>query len=40
MASAKVDGVVVGFVGLDDLSLDMAALLLRSGYKVKAFEVL
>ncbi|KAJ4713548.1 ketose-bisphosphate aldolase class-II family protein [Melia azedarach] len=39
MASAKVDGVVVGFVGLDDLSLDMAALLLRSGYKVKAFEI-
>ncbi|KAG6745758.1 hypothetical protein POTOM_050264 [Populus tomentosa] len=30
---------VVGFVGLDDLSLDMAASLLRAGYKVQAFEV-
>ncbi|KAJ6411219.1 hypothetical protein OIU84_007891 [Salix udensis] len=35
------DGVgVVGFVGLDDLSLDMAASLLRAGYKVQAFEVI
>ncbi|KAG5229778.1 Ketose-bisphosphate aldolase class-II family protein [Salix suchowensis] len=34
------DGVgVVGFVGLDDLSLDMAASLLRAGYKVQAFEI-
>jgi 3-hydroxyisobutyrate dehydrogenase-like beta-hydroxyacid dehydrogenase len=31
---------VVGFVGLDDLSLDMAAALLRAGYKVQAFEVI
>ncbi|KAJ6760061.1 hypothetical protein OIU79_025015 [Salix purpurea] len=31
---------VVGFVGLDDLSLDMAASLLRAGYKVQAFEVI
>ncbi|KAF3437146.1 hypothetical protein FNV43_RR19899 [Rhamnella rubrinervis] len=30
---------VVGFVGLDDLSLDMAASLLRSGYTVQAFEL-
>lgn len=30
---------VVGFVGLDDLSLDMAAALLRAGYKVQAFEI-
>ncbi|KAJ6868406.1 hypothetical protein NC651_033467 [Populus alba x Populus x berolinensis] len=30
---------VVGFVGLDDLSLDMAASLLRAGYKVQAFEI-
>ncbi|KAK9277890.1 hypothetical protein L1049_027447 [Liquidambar formosana] len=29
----------VGFVGLDDLSLDMAASLLRSGYAVQAFEI-
>ncbi|KAB2041320.1 hypothetical protein ES319_D02G140000v1 [Gossypium barbadense] len=30
---------VIGFVGLDQLSLDMAASLLRAGYKVQAFEV-
>ncbi|OMP07890.1 Ketose-bisphosphate aldolase, class-II [Corchorus olitorius] len=30
---------VVGFVGLDRVSLDMAALLLRAGFKVQAFEV-
>lgn len=30
---------VVGFVGLDDLSLDTAAALLRAGYKVQAFEI-
>lgn len=30
---------VVGFVGLDDLSLDLASSLIRSGYKVQAFEV-
>ncbi|KAB1212261.1 hypothetical protein CJ030_MR5G025029 [Morella rubra] len=30
---------VVGFLGLDDLSLDLAASLLRSGYAVQAFEV-
>lgn len=30
---------VVGFVGLDDLSLDMAISLLRAGYKVQAFEI-
>ncbi|XP_065849277.1 uncharacterized protein [Euphorbia lathyris] len=29
----------VGFMGLDHLSLEMAASLLRSGYKVKAFEI-
>ncbi|GMN51270.1 hypothetical protein TIFTF001_020415 [Ficus carica] len=29
---------VVGFVGLSDLSLEIAASLLRSGYKVQAFE--
>ncbi|PON44691.1 Ketose-bisphosphate aldolase, class-II [Parasponia andersonii] len=31
-------GGVVGFVGLNDLSLEMAASLLRSGYQVQAFE--
>ncbi|PON36984.1 Ketose-bisphosphate aldolase, class-II [Trema orientale] len=31
-------GGVVGFVGLSDLSLEMAASLLRSGYQVQAFE--
>uniref|UniRef100_A0A7N2MRP9 Ketose-bisphosphate aldolase class-II family protein n=1 Tax=Quercus lobata TaxID=97700 RepID=A0A7N2MRP9_QUELO len=30
---------VVGFVNLDDLSLDLAASLLRSGYAVQAFEI-
>ncbi|KAL5815452.1 hypothetical protein ACOSQ4_026093 [Xanthoceras sorbifolium] len=39
MASKKGDGLVVGFVGLDDLSLDMAGSLLRSGYKLQAFEI-
>ncbi|PQQ15474.1 uncharacterized protein Pyn_28867 [Prunus yedoensis var. nudiflora] len=29
---------VLGFVGLDDLSLDLASSLIRSGYKVQAFE--
>ncbi|XP_042963966.1 uncharacterized protein LOC122297829 [Carya illinoinensis] len=29
---------VVGFLGLDELSLDLAASLLRSGYAVQAFE--
>ncbi|XP_059453549.1 uncharacterized protein LOC132184080 isoform X2 [Corylus avellana] len=29
---------VIGFVGLDDLSLELAASLLRSGYAVQAFE--
>ncbi|KAJ0105252.1 hypothetical protein Patl1_19593 [Pistacia atlantica] len=29
----------VGFVGLDELSLDMAASLLRSGYNIQAFEI-
>ncbi|KAL5545367.1 hypothetical protein UlMin_009151 [Ulmus minor] len=29
---------IVGFVGLDILSLEMAASLIRSGYQVKAFE--
>ncbi|RVW52699.1 hypothetical protein CK203_104720 [Vitis vinifera] len=29
----------VGFVGLDDLSLELAASLIRAGYAVKAFEV-
>ncbi|XP_057459421.1 uncharacterized protein LOC130750039 isoform X2 [Actinidia eriantha] len=29
---------VVGFLGLDDLSLELAASLLRSGYAVQAFE--
>ncbi|CAK7349570.1 unnamed protein product [Dovyalis caffra] len=28
----------VGFIGLDELSLDMVASLLCSGYKVQAFE--
>lgn len=32
-------GTVVGFVGLDALSLEMASSLLCSGYKVQAFEV-
>ncbi|KAL1533220.1 hypothetical protein AAHA92_33137 [Salvia divinorum] len=31
-------GGVVGFVGLDDISLELAASLLRSGYSVQAFE--
>ncbi|KAK3228316.1 hypothetical protein Dsin_008178 [Dipteronia sinensis] len=39
MASDKGDGLVVGFVGLDDLSLEMAALLIRSGFKLQAFEI-
>ncbi|XP_043699909.1 uncharacterized protein LOC122650571 [Telopea speciosissima] len=30
---------VVGFVGLDRLSLDMASALLQSGFRVQAFEV-
>ncbi|XP_021614758.1 uncharacterized protein LOC110616633 isoform X3 [Manihot esculenta] len=30
---------IVGFVGLDELSLEMAAALVRSGYKVQAFEI-
>ncbi|KAA8542841.1 hypothetical protein F0562_023993 [Nyssa sinensis] len=30
---------VVGFVGLNDLSLELAASLLRSGYAVQAFEI-
>ncbi|KAK4778790.1 hypothetical protein SAY86_006318 [Trapa natans] len=30
---------VVGFVGLDALSLEMASPLLRSGYKLQAFEI-
>lgn len=29
----------VGFVGLDVLSLEMAALLTRAGHKIQAFEV-
>ncbi|KAK9211971.1 hypothetical protein WN943_001350 [Citrus x changshan-huyou] len=29
----------VGFVGLDEYSVDMAASLIRSGYKVQAFEI-
>ena len=29
----------MGVVGLDDLSLELAASLIRSGYAVKAFEV-
>ncbi|KAG9459202.1 hypothetical protein H6P81_003710 [Aristolochia fimbriata] len=31
-------GSVVGFVGLDELGLEMAASLIRSGYRVQAFE--
>lgn len=30
---------IVGFVGLDELSLDLASSLLRSGYRVQAFEI-
>uniref|UniRef100_A0A5B7BKZ0 Ketose-bisphosphate aldolase class-II family protein n=1 Tax=Davidia involucrata TaxID=16924 RepID=A0A5B7BKZ0_DAVIN len=30
---------VIGFVGLDDLSLELAASLLRSGYAVQVFEI-
>ena len=37
--SAMASSGVVGFVGLDDLSLELAASLIRSGYAVKAFEV-
>ncbi|CAA6664820.1 unnamed protein product [Spirodela intermedia] len=29
---------VVCFVGLDELSLEMAALLVKSGYRIKAFQ--
>lgn len=29
---------VVGFVGLDDTSLELAASLVRAGYAVKAFD--
>ncbi|XP_058108204.1 uncharacterized protein LOC131251484 isoform X2 [Magnolia sinica] len=29
---------VVGFVGLDDLSLEMASLLIQAGFRVQAFE--
>lgn len=32
-------GSVVGFVGLDDISLELATSLLRSGYSLQAFEV-
>ncbi|GAV82289.1 NAD_binding_2 domain-containing protein, partial [Cephalotus follicularis] len=38
MAMAHQQGGDVGLMGLDDLSLDMAASLLRSGYYVKAFD--
>ncbi|XP_057973256.1 uncharacterized protein LOC131161483 [Malania oleifera] len=38
-AMASPSAGVVGFVGLDDLSLDLAASLLRSGYAVQAFEI-
>ncbi|WMV22092.1 hypothetical protein MTR67_015477 [Solanum verrucosum] len=31
-------GSVVGFVGLDDISLELATSLLRSGYSLQAFE--
>lgn len=30
---------VVGFLGLDEVSLELAAFLLRSGYAVQAFQV-
>ncbi|XP_075514401.1 uncharacterized protein LOC142549368 [Primulina tabacum] len=30
---------VVGFIGLDDISLELAASLLHSGYEVQAFEI-
>lgn len=30
---------IVGFLGLDEISLKLAASLLRSGYTVRAFEV-
>ena len=39
IASAMASSGAVGFVGLDDLSLELAASLIRSGYAVKAFEV-
>lgn len=32
-------GGVVGFVGLDLFSFELASSLLRSGFKVQAFEV-
>lgn len=35
MASRK----AIGFVGLDELSLEMAAKAIRHGYDVQAFEV-
>lgn len=35
---AKAGG-VVGFVGVDEISLDLAASLLRSGCSVQAFQV-
>jgi hypothetical protein len=31
---------VIGFVGLDELGLQMASSLLRHGYDVQAFKVL
>ncbi|ESQ34977.1 hypothetical protein EUTSA_v10006567mg [Eutrema salsugineum] len=34
-----VDGGVVGFVGLDSFSFELASSLLRSGFKVQAFEI-
>ena len=30
---------VVGFVGLDDLSIEIGSLLVRSGFRIKAYEV-
>lgn len=30
---------VVGFVGLDELSMEIASLLVRSGFRVQAYEV-
>jgi len=32
-------GKLIGFVGLDELGLQMASSLLRHGYSVQAFEV-
>ncbi|RWW35965.1 hypothetical protein BHE74_00059042 [Ensete ventricosum] len=39
-SSAMASSTVVGFVGLDELSLEIASLLVKSGFRLQGFEVL